>query len=151
MSAHQMLMLREQFGYADYTLVATTSATNLNYPICQGATRGYGPGQTGDSVTPTTFRGITISAFLSSDDYFADDLLLECTFIQSTTTITLASTPTQGINFFEKIEFWNSTFSTRTATLTSASSTYSAGSWSWNGNTISANGNYYFRIIYKPS
>lgn len=152
MSAHQMLMLREQYGYTDYTIVATASASNLNYPICQGATRGYGPGQTGDSITPTTFRGVTISAFLTEDIYFADDLLLSCTFVQSSTALTLASSPTQGANFFKRIEFWNSTFQTKAGVLNAADAIYSAGSWTWDpASSFATTGTFYFRIVYNPS
>lgn len=153
MSAHQMLMAREQLAFTDFTLVATASASNLTYPVCSGPTIGYSTASTGDSITPTSFRGITINQMSSSLVYFADDLGLICIFddLSSYTQFALASTPSQGQNFFKRIEFWNSSYSTKTATLNSVDATYSAGSWTWDGvYPIGSAGTYYLRIVYSP-
>ena len=153
MSAHQMFMALDQLSSEDFTLVATASASNLTYPICSGPTIGYSTASTGDSITPSTFRGITINRMASSLVYFADDLGLVCTFddLSSFTEFQLASSPSQGQSFFKRIEFWNSTYSTKTATLNSVDATYSAGLWTWSAvYPISTAATYYLRIVFSP-
>lgn len=154
MSAHQMLMAREQLTSVDFTLVATASASNLTYPVCSGPTIGYSTASTGDSITPTAFRGITINRMASTLVYFADDLELICTFddLSSFTEFQLASAPSAGQNFFKRIEFWNSTYTTKTATLNASDASYSAGLWTWSASyPIGSAGTYYLRIVFSPT